>query len=156
MVEACAAGAIKPTPIGNDPFQRTKENWLLRSQESAILRRLDELVYMWHCATAQLVDWDPDAKVFEFNHKKAKELYVSIGKDTMPWYDGWIQRNSSTLALWERFKALQADPKEQEFVKSFRAELEQEAERLKAEDEAHIAALAAYERIRKRNEKRNA
>lgn len=150
MVEACAAGAIKPAPLGGDQFQRVKEEWLLRTQESVILRRLDELVYMWHCATAQLVAWDEKAKVFEFNHKKAKELYSTIGRDAMPWYDGWSKHKSTTVELWERFKAMQEDPKEQAFVRQFRSELEAEAERLNTEEASRVEALGAYERIRKK------
>lgn len=156
IVGACADGTVDPSPIGNDEFRRVRESWLLNAHEAKLFRELDEMVYLWHCSTAQLVSWDTDAKIFDFNFKKVKELYRSVGKGVMPWYDWEKSRVPTLQELWERFKAIQADPAEQAFVREFRAELEVDSNRMKLEDEARANALAAYDRIRqKRQRKRN-
>lgn len=130
-----------------------KELWVFDLLEDQLAARLNEMTHLWHCAAAQLTEWDEKEVKFEYHRKEANRSFRDVGKLLLPWYKRWQRSEEKSLAqLWREFKAQEKDP-----VYAARlAEARSSLVALQRQSSEQAATMAGIEQARREEDKRRA
>lgn len=116
--------------------------------------RLNSLAHAWHCAAAQLVEWDEREERFEFHRKEARKTFNAVGKSLLPWYNRWkVGAEKSIAQLWKEFKAREKDPVYGAKLDEIRAKLRQKSEHAGSELKAMNNVRKAYTELHRHRAK---
>ena len=110
-----------------------KENLVLNALEDELAAEVNKLAHAWHCAAAQLTEWDDKEERFEFHRREASKVFKAIGRALLPWYKRWGAADELDLAqAYRKFREEEKNPayqrwrrKELEKLKSIGRELKQ-------------------------------
>lgn len=140
-----------------DAYWRIKRNWVLGDIEEDFVSRLNVMAHDWHCAAAQLVEWDEHEERFEFHRREARKTFNAVGKSLLPWYKQWETGSEKPIAqLWKEFKEREKDPVYKAKLDKIRSELRQKSDSADAEAAAAEHARAAYSELHRRRRKAQA
>lgn len=134
-----------------DAYWAIKRDWVLGDIEDQFVCRLNALAHDWHCAAAQLVEWDEREERFEFHRREVRKTFNAVGKSLLPWYKQWETGSEKPLAqLWKEFKEREKDPVYKAKLDKIRAELRQKSDAADAQVAAMEGARKAYKELHQR------